>query len=78
MELWASIRAVCGARRSNPAVHWPDTPIFSDCEDSGHRIGPMTPNGASPPRCCSANFTPVPLGGNPSLFADQGAILEGG
>jgi len=38
----------------------------------------MTPNGASLPRCCPANFIPVPLGGDPARCADQSAILEGG
>ena len=78
MELGGSIRAACGARLSNHAVHWPDTPKFSDCEDSGHRVGPLTPRGASPPRCCPSNVIPVPLGGDPARCADQSAILEGG
>jgi len=78
MEPGGSIGAACGARRTKHAVHWPDTPKFSDREDPGHRVGPLTPNGASPPRCFPANFTPVPLGGDPARFADQSAILDGG
>jgi hypothetical protein len=72
------IRAACVAHRSKHAVHWPDTSKFSDREDSGHRVGPLTPNGASPPRCDPSNFIPVPVGGDPARFADQSAILEGG
>jgi hypothetical protein len=71
------IRDACGARRSNHAVQWPDTPKFSDREDLGHRVGPLTPNEASSPRCDPSNFKWVTLGGDSAHFADQSAILEG-
>jgi hypothetical protein len=66
------------ANGSKHAVHWPDTPKFSDREDSEHRVGPLTPNGASPSRCDPSNLMPVPLGGDLARFADQSAIPEGG
>ena len=72
------IRAACVAYRSNHAVQWPDTHKFSDREDLGHRVGPLTPNEAFPPRCDPSNFKWVTLGGDSVRFADQSAILEGG
>jgi len=79
VDMGSRICAACVAHRSKHAVYWPDTLKFSDCEDSGHRVGLLAPNGASPPRCDPSNFIPVPLGGgDPVRFEDQSAILEGG
>jgi hypothetical protein len=73
-----SIRGSCGARRSKHAVHWPDTPKFSDLRgllQRGRTAGPKAP---SSPRWNPSNFKWVTLGGDPARFADQSAILEGG
>jgi len=71
-----SIRGACGARRSNHAVQRLDTPKFSDREDLGHRVGPLTPNEASPSRWNPSNFKWVTPGGDSARVADQSAILE--
>jgi hypothetical protein len=72
-----SVRGACGVRRSSHAVQWPDTPKFSDREDLGHRVGPLTPNEASPSRWNPSNFKWVTLGGDSARVAYQSAILEG-